>query len=63
MICCIGFSCHHFFLLLATCLTTLSTCELVVDDTVDGKDTMEEKTSKVADIRRDHFSLNFSTKM
>jgi hypothetical protein len=26
---------------------------LVVDDTVDGKDNMEEKTSEVADIRRD----------
>ena len=25
----------------------------MVDDTVDGKDNMEEKTSEVADIRRD----------
>ena len=36
--------------LFSTCLTTLSTCELVVDNTVDGKDNMEEKISEVADI-------------
>ena len=29
----------------------LSTCELVVDNTVDGKDNMEEKISEVADFR------------
>ena len=39
-------------------MTTLSTCELVVDYTVDGKDSKEEKTSEtreVADIRMYHF--------
>ena len=36
-------------------------CGLVVDDTVNGKDNMEEKTSEVADIRRYHFNWNFST--
>ena len=36
----------------------LSTRELVVDNTVDGKDNMEEKTSEVADFRRYHFSWN-----
>ena len=35
------------------------TCELVVDNTVDSKDNMEEKTSEVADIRRYHFSWNY----
>ena len=35
------------------------TCELVVDNTVDGKDNMEEKTSEVADFRRYHFSWNY----
>ena len=33
----------------STCLTTLSTCELVVDDTVGGKNNIEEKTREVAD--------------
>ena len=28
----------------STCLTMLSTCVLVVDDTVDGKTNLEEKT-------------------
>ena len=37
----------------------LSTRELVVDNTVDGKDNMEEKTSEVADFRRYHFSWNY----
>ena len=35
--------------ILSTYVTTLSTCELVVDNTVDGKDTKEEKTREVAD--------------
>ena len=61
MICTSGFSCHLFFLLLATCLRTLNICELAVDDTVNGEDNMEEKTSEVADIRRYHFNWNFST--
>ena len=33
------------------CLTILSTCELVLDDTVDGKDNKEAKTLGVYDIR------------
>ena len=39
------------FFILSTCLTTLSTCELVADDTMDGKDNMEKKTTKVAEKR------------
>ena len=35
--------------MLSTCPTTLSTCELVVDDTVGGKDIMEKETRKVND--------------
>ena len=35
--------------ILSTYVTTLSTYELVVDNTVDGKDTKEEKTREVAD--------------
>ena len=41
------------------CLTTLSQCELVVDDNVDGKDNEEGKTTEVADIRMYHFGWNF----
>ena len=41
------------------CLTTLSQCELVVDDNVDGKDNEEGKTMEVADIRVYHFGWNF----
>ena len=37
--------------ILSTYVTTLSTCELVVDNTVDGEDNLEEKTRGVADIR------------
>ena len=37
------------FFIPSTCLTTLSTCELVVDDTVGGKNNIEEKTREVAD--------------
>ena len=33
----------------STCLTTLSTCELVVNDTVGGKDIMKKFTRKVND--------------
>ena len=43
----------------STCLTTLSTCELVIDDTVDGKDNKEEKTREVADIKMYHCGWNF----
>ena len=40
-------------------LKTLSSFELMVDDTVDGKDNQEEKTGEGVDIRMYHFSLNF----
>ena len=43
----------------STCLTTFSTCKLVVDDTVDGKNKLEEMTREVADIRMYHFDKNF----
>ena len=36
--------------ILLTCLTVLSTCELVGDSTVDGKGNKEEKTREVSDI-------------
>ena len=42
-----------------TCLTRLSTWELVVDDTMDGKDNLEEKTREVADIQMYHYGWNF----
>ena len=58
MICCSGFGCHHFFLLLATCLRTLNTCELVVEDTVDSKDNLEDDTMEVTEIKMYHFSRN-----
>ena len=47
------------FFILSTCLTILSTCELVVDSTVDGKGNKEEKTREVANIRMYHFCRNF----
>ena len=31
---------------LSTCLTSTSTCELMVDDTMDGKDNKEKKTRR-----------------
>ena len=34
-------------------------CELVVDNTVDGKDNLEEKTREVADSRMSNFDWNF----
>ena len=43
-----------FYVLNSTWLTT-STCELVVIDTVDGEDNLEEKAREVADIRMYHF--------
>ena len=44
--------------ILSTCLTTLDTCELVVDGTV-GKANKEEKTREVADIGMYNFGWNF----
>ena len=43
--------------ILSTYVTTLSTCELVVDNTVDGKDTKEENTREVPDVITSHVSL------
>ena len=45
--------------ILSTCLTILSTCELVVDDTVDSKDNLEEETGEVAKIRIYHVTWIF----
>ena len=44
------------FFILSTFLKTISTCELVVDDTMDGKDNKKEKTREVPDIRMYHIS-------
>ena len=40
-------------------LKTLSSCELMVDDIVDGKNNKEKKIRGVAHIRIYHFSWNF----
>ena len=45
--------------ILSLYVTTVSTCELVVDNTVDGKDTKEEKTREVTDTMMYHFSWKF----
>ena len=42
-----------------TCWTTLRTWKLVVNDTVDGKDNLEEKTREVSKIRMYHLSWVF----
>ena len=44
--------------ILSTCLTTLSTCEFVVDGDVDGNDNKEEKTREEVNIRMYHFVCN-----
>ena len=44
--------------LLSRCLTILSTWEFVVDDTVDNKDNLEQKTREDADIRMYYLGLN-----
>ena len=52
--------------ILSTYVTTLSTCELVVDNTVDGEDLKEENTTEVPDIITSHVSLQLefsSTRM
>ena len=43
--------------ILSTYMTTLSMCELVVDNTVDGKDTKEDNTREVPDVITSHESL------
>ena len=48
--------------ILSTYLTTLDTGELEVNDTVDSKDNLEEKTMEVSDIRMYHFGWNFLQK-
>ena len=42
--------------LFSRCLTILSTWELAVDDTVDNKDNLEEKTREDPGIRKYHIS-------
>ena len=44
--------------LFLTCVTTLSTWELVVDDTMGDKDNLEEKTREDADIKMYFLGLN-----
>jgi hypothetical protein len=44
------------FFILSTCLTTLSSCVFVVDDTENGKDNYMEETMEVGDIMMYHFS-------
>ena len=58
MICCGDCGWHESFFILSTCLTTFSTCELVVDGNVDGNDNKEEKTREVANNRMYHFGCN-----
>ena len=45
--------------ILSTCLTILSTYELVVNDTVDSKDNLEEETKEVAKNRIYHVTWIF----
>ena len=45
--------------ILSTCVTTLSTFELVIYDTVDGKENLEKKTREVTEIRMNHFGWIF----
>ena len=42
-------------------LKTLSLCELMVDDTMDGKDNMEKKTTKVAEKTDVSFRFELSS--
>ena len=46
----------------STCLTALSTWELVLDNTVHGEDNLEEKTREDADIRMYYLGLNLFNK-
>ena len=46
------------FFILSTCLTTFSTCELVVDNTVDGKNNLEDITREVPDKCVEHVKAN-----
>ena len=48
--------------ILLTCLTTLSTCELVVYDTMDGENNQLEKIMEVAGIRIYHYGWKFFQK-
>ena len=45
----------NVLLILSTSVRTLSTCELLIDDTVKGKDDLEEKAWRVADIKIYYF--------
>ena len=48
--------------ILLTFLTTLSTCELVVYDTMDGENNQLEKIMEVAGIRIYHYGWKFFQK-
>ena len=51
------------FFMLSTWVSTSITWQLVVDDTVDDKDNLEEKTREDADIRRYHIGRSFFKRM
>ena len=48
----------EFFYIFNSTWVTTSKCVLVVIDTVDGEDNLEEKTREAADIRMCHFGWN-----
>ena len=50
------------FFMFSTCLTALSTWELVLDNTVHGEDNLEEKTRQDADNRMYYLGLNLFNK-
>ena len=41
---------RFFFFIFPTYVTTLRTCELVVDDTLDGENNLEKKTREVSEF-------------
>ena len=60
---------YRFFFIFPTYVTTLRTCELVVDDTLDGENNLEKKTREVSEFmvvshpRWRKFQLNWYTPM
>ena len=60
---------RFFFFIFPTYVTTLRTCELVVDDTLDGENNLEKKTREVSEFmvvshpRWRKFQLNWYTPM
>ena len=59
MICCGDILVDIKKLIPSSGVTTISTCELVDKDTVDGRDNLKEKTREVTDIRIHRFAWNF----